>query len=352
MAVVAPMGGEVLGIECEVGWVGRLLAEALEGARCAPSDAAPSVEIVVERCRQAFPTAGWTGLTRDAVCRDGAVVVRDVCTSGFDVLARPCGDRLRMTYRWRPPQRTRAASLALRSRFHLLARAAILQYPAMWWAGRRGAAPLHAPAFARQRDALLLAGASGVGKTTLVTLAVAAGAVATGDNLVMGDGHTAWGVVEPVRGEGGSGRRMAHGRRETALSNRVGALVPDRLVVVRRADPGHGGDISRCEPAVACRELVTSTYMAGELRRYWPLASLLAAGTGLGPAVPPVEAVARRFSERVPCFRAALPPPSAAVLDELVRETRPLPADAPVDAASGSRAEGVGHAVTAGAEGW
>jgi hypothetical protein len=46
--------------------------------------------------------------------------------------------------------------------------------------------------------------------------------------------------------------------------------------------------------------------MAGELRRYWPLAATLAAGTALGPPQPPVMEVALTYASRLPCFSLAL----------------------------------------------
>ncbi len=263
------MGGEVLHVQSELGWLTRLIAEALDGGQSgAEVGDPPTIDVVVERSRRPFPTAGWPHLTRDAQVWRGAVVVRDVCTSGFDVRVEPCGERLELVYRWRPPPRTRAAGLALPSRFHLLARAALLQYPAMWWASRRGAAPLHAPALAHRGTGILLAGPSGVGKTTIVAGGAHLGAVATADNLVVSDGVTAWGVVEPVRAEGGAGRRMAHGRRERALANRVPSVRPDRVVVLRRATPGEPASVVPCSAEEACRELVTGTFVAGELRRF------------------------------------------------------------------------------------
>ena len=56
---------------------------------------------------------------------------------------------------------------------------------------------------------------SGVGRSTLL-LASSGGSRATADNLAVGDGTTVWGLVEPVRVEGGGGRRMPHGRHEAA----------------------------------------------------------------------------------------------------------------------------------------
>ena len=61
------------------------------------------------------------------------------------------------------------------------------------------------------------------------------------------------------------------------------------------------------DPQEAAREITASTYMAGELRRFWALAAVLALGTGIGPAHPPVAEVARAFTERLPCVEVELP---------------------------------------------
>jgi hypothetical protein len=64
--------------------------------------------------------------------------------------------------------------------------------------------------------------------------------------------------------------------------------------------------------------LVSSTYMAGELRRYWALAAALAVGTGVGPVHPPVERVASEFTANLPCFSLGLGPVPGAYLFDLL----------------------------------
>jgi len=132
-----------------------------------------------------------------------------------------------------------------------------------------------------------------------------AGAKATGDNLAVGDGATVWGLVEPVRIRGAGGRRMPHGRSETPIPDRVDALAPDSLVILERGQ-SEQPSLSPCSPDAAARSLVTSTYMAGELRRYWSFAATLSAGTGYGPAHPPVTEVASAFAAALPCYSLAL----------------------------------------------
>jgi hypothetical protein len=297
--------GERLAIECEVARLTSLVRDGTDGVlqEGAPPEGS-TVEVRVEASRRAFGTDGWALLARDSWRNGGRVVVRDLCTAGLDALVAVESDVPRFTFRRRPPARTRAAAILLPSRARLLTRAALLQFPALWWAAQHGRAPLHAPALSAGGSTMLLVGTSGVGKTTLILRETEAGGLATGDNVSVGDGASVWGVVEPARAEGASGRSMPHGRRETRLAGRVERLEPDRVVVLRR---GSRRRARAMDPQEAAREITASTYMAGELRRFWPLAAVLALGTGVGPAHPPVAGVARAFTERLPCVEVELP---------------------------------------------
>lgn len=322
--------GERLAIRCEPGWVDDLLIEAAAGEITAGEiDAGggpASITVHVESDRRPFHDGTWAPLTRGAVHRDGEVVLRDVCTSGFDMRVRCQPDGARLWYRWRPPPRTRAASMALRSRFHLLVRAALVQFPALWWAGTRGRVPLHAPAVSIDGMVALLAGPGGVGKTSLLLDELGRGGRAVSDNLSVSDGMSVWGLVEPLRSERGSGRRMPHGRREGPLPDRAPVLVPDHLVVLRRV-PSHLPGARPCAPEAAARVLSAGTYMAGELRRYWALAATLAEGTGVGPVHPAIDDVASRLAARLRCVEVTLgqwPRPGLAELVALGTPTHRL----------------------------
>jgi hypothetical protein len=59
--------------------------------------------------------------------------------------------------------------------------------------------------------------------------------------------------------------------------------------------------------------------MAGELRRYWPFAAALSAGTGMGPAHPPVGAVAAAFATRLRTFTLSLGDRHETRLSDLLR---------------------------------
>lgn len=313
--------GERVEIVSELPWVTRLMEEGAGGElrRSGPSRA--TIGVRVDADHHPFDLEGWEPLTRGAWTRSGEVVVEDPCTAGFDLHLRCDGGRADFTFRWRPPARSRAAGRVLRSRFHLLARAVLIQFPALWWAGTRGRAPLHASVCTAGAATPMLAGPGGVGKSTLVAAELAAGGRAIGDNLCVGDGRAAWGLVEPLRIEGGPGRRMPHGRREAAMPGRVLRQEPDRILVIRRGG-GNDPTVRSCEWEVAARSLVAGTYMAGELRRYWAFASTLAAGTGAGPAHPPVAEVAARFARRLPCFEVVLAGTPGGMLTDLLEPAK------------------------------
>ena len=317
MRATLDTAGERLEIDCGLSWVAERIEECAAGELRAPGPAHDGVGIRVEAEQRAFDTRGWEFLTRGAWRRPGEVVVENACTSGFDVHVAAVTDGVRFTYRWRPPSRDRLAARVLRSRSHLLTRAVLLQYPALWGAAVRGCAPLHVSGCAIRGRRPMLSAPGGTGRSTLLLAELEAGAAMTGDNLAVGDGTTVWGLVEPLRVEGAAGRRMPHGRREASLPSRLPALRPDCVIVLERA----AGDTTRlvpCGPARAARAMTTSTYMAGELRRFWDLAATLSAGTGVGPAHPPVADVARAFADRLPCFVLALGRTPAPLLSDLL----------------------------------
>jgi hypothetical protein len=308
--------GERLSIDCRLPWVAELIDEGAAGA-FRNAEARASVSVRVEANRRPFPTRGWTMLTRGAWRRGGDVVVENACTAGFDLHLRCTDEVAHFTLRWRPPARDHTAAWVLRSRFHLLARAVLMQYPVLWWAGTRGRVPLHASACDAGAATPLLVAQSGIGRSTLLLRQLRCGGRATGDNLAVADGTTVWGLVEPMRVDSASGRRMPHGRRELPLPARAGAMVPDNVVVLHRGAPGEPA-VERCDEDAAAAAFVTSTYAAGELRRYWGFAAILSAGTGLGPPHPPITEVASTFASRLPCRTLAVGPASGPGLTALL----------------------------------
>jgi len=298
--------GERISIDCRLPWVQHLLSEAADGELRDGTPDEASIALRIEQSSRAFPTAGWHALGRDAWHLRGAVVIANACSSGFDVMVAADGPRLGVRCRWRPPSRERIARHILPGRFHLLARDVLCHYPAMWWAGLRGRSPLHVSAITTGAVSPLIAGPGGVGKSTLVAREVALGGRPSSENVCVGDGTTVWGLVEPMRIDGGRGRRMPHGRRETRLHGRLSAMTPDCVVVLRRGSM-EAPIIGEADTDETVRALTASTYMAGELTRFWGYAATLALGTGLGPVHPAVDTVATRFAARLPCVTVSLP---------------------------------------------
>jgi hypothetical protein len=317
--------GERVELTCAVPWIADILTEGAAGQLTATDGITPDVRVTVERSSAAFDVTGWRVLTRDAWCRDGQVIIRNACSSGLDLQVTAGESSLDVVARWRPSGRERAAAAVLRARARLLLRAVLLQYPALWRSQQRGRAPLHASVCglgAAGGQTVMLAGPGGIGKSTLVHGELLNGAACTCDNICVSDGQYAWGVVEPLRlpaeEHGGKGRRMPYGRREAAWPRRTVRLQPDRLVVLARGGQPATAPHSQ---SLAARHLVTGTYMAGELRRYWAFAATLALGTGLGDSHPPVQAIADTLSSRLPCLQVTLGDHPGAPLRELLAIT-------------------------------
>jgi hypothetical protein len=316
MIGVLETAGERLLLESGIPWVSELVAEASGGNLAALAGVGPSLAVTVERSRQPFPTAGWRLLARGAFARGSEVVCENVCSSGFDLHLR-LADLPRFTARWRPPTRELAASKALRSRFQLLARAVLMQYPVLWSAGLHGRVPLHVSGCVVGGKRVLIVAAGGIGRSTLLLREVASGSLTTGDNVAVGDGSMIWGLVEPWRVTGGAGRRMYHGRRELSAGGHLPSLEPGSIIVLERGE-APAPELQPCSALDAARSLATATYMAGELRRYWAFAATLAAGTGSGPAHPPIADVAAAFASRLPCFVLRLGTEQRRSLSELL----------------------------------
>lgn len=302
-----PTAGELLAVEAEPAWARRLVARALGLPADGAADTAdtpgrmPTVRLRIEAGTRPFARHGLRPVTRGAYSDGAQTLLLDAGGSGFDLLVRT-GDELDVTARYRPSAPVRAANRALPRRFGLLAGQVLVHYPVLWRAGWRGRVPLHASVLHTGYGTPLLAGPGGVGKSTVLLAALAAGGRATADNLCCADGTRCHGLVEPLRTDaaGARGARTSHGRVEVALAAREPVLEPDRLVVLER---GERTEVAVADPDDAARALVAGTYAAGELRRYWALAATLALATGRGPAHPAVAAVADGYARRLPCLR-------------------------------------------------
>lgn len=298
--------GELLGMDVQVAWVARIVEQSVGGQPLGRDVDAATVRLRVERTHRLFDVTGWEVVGRNAWRRGHELVLENACSSGFALRVCLTSGIPEITARWRPTLGQRAAAVLLPGRFHLLVRQVLLQYPLLWWASCRGRAPLHTSLVAVAGQSLLLAGPSGVGKSSLVLAELSRGAQVCSDNLVVSDGHWAWGLVEPFRIAGGTGRKMPHGRREVSVGDRLMTGRPDVVVVLRRDPSAARPYVMPCDPDRAQRVLVSGTYAAGELRRFWQFAGLLALGTGLGEPHPDVGRRSRELTDRLPCVELAL----------------------------------------------
>ncbi|MGW5194879.1 hypothetical protein ACWEOO_36885 [Kribbella sp. NPDC004138] len=284
----------------------------------------PNVVLAIEETRRPFRTDGAEVITRGVWATPGGeVVLTNVGGSGFDQRWAVDVDGLRVASRWRPSYQESVAARLLPARQRALNSQVLLHYPALWFAMQQRFAPLHVSVVEIGGVVVLLAGPGGVGKSTLVARALADGSRATCDNLAACDGMTAYGVAEPLRLLDGAGRRALHGRREQPWMHRVRSLPPELVVVLRRGTQ-ESPTLRELSPAEAARRLVAGTYAAGELRRFWSIAALVATATGCGPVHPPIEEIAARLTTRLPAVELLLGREPGAGLTELLR--RPLAA--------------------------
>jgi hypothetical protein len=281
----------------------------------------PDVQVHIEVGGGPFELDGLDPLTRGAWAGREYVVIRDACASGVDLRLTTSANCLQVEARPRPRPSQRALALLAPARAQLLWRAAMLQYPAMWWAGVKGGVPMHLSALVVDGEGVVLAGPGGVGKSTLLADAMSAGAQAVSDNLCVCFGSTLYGVLEPRRTAGGTGRRMPHGRRESGWTARREHVVAGRILVLRRGSEAEV-DMVPISAGEAARVIAAGTYAAGELRRYWAFASTLALGTGLGPAHPPVVGSAGDLAYGIPCSQVQLPATPGAHLADLIAGSR------------------------------
>lgn len=322
----------------------RRLAENAFGGASSPVTSVPDVVVSVEASTAPFVLRGMLPLTRGAVTDGTRVVLTDACGSGLDLLVEPRSGGLAVTARPRPGASHRALRLAAPGRTELLWRAALLQYPALWWMGVRGGVPLHVSAARLGDCGVVLAGPGGVGKSTLLSGLAPQDGTPVSDNLCVYDGERLHGLPEPRRVEASTaarhGRGMPHGRVERPWDRREPWVRPSVVLVLRRGlgDRATARPVPRDE---AARALVAGTYAAGELRRYWAFAATLALGTGRGPAHPAIEREAERLAGEARCVEVVLPARPGTSLVELVDLVERVWTTHAAEVALGNRSTGV-----------
>jgi hypothetical protein len=311
--------GEFVVVDCPLPWLMRLLTDGTGGELSEATGDGATVRLEIERSHQPFDHDGWALVGRGSYASPPSALLTDACSSGFDLRIEPRGETLWIAARYRPDARTRAANVLFPTRFRLLATQTLLHYPALWWASVRGRVPLHVSVTASESRVTMIAGPGGVGKTTLLSAGLKHGEIATADNVCACDGRRAYGLAEPLRVTAGTHRPSAmHGRIERPLPGRVASLDPDQLVVLSRLTAARSDRVGPLSSAEAARALVAGTYMAGELRRFWPFAATLALATGIGSAHPDISGIAVVITDRLPCFEVSVAHGSPRHLGQLV----------------------------------
>ncbi len=192
-------------------------------------------------------------------------------------------DRLRRLRQGRQAQALR------RRRFPTLV-SYLVYYPCWWWAEEReDFHPIHAAGVTTPRGVVLLAGASGVGKSTLATaLAAAPDAQLLGDSFVLHRGDEVRAVHEPIlldewsRGWLGARGDQLQPMQQPYMLQRSGYhMLPARrgkhgraalLLFPRRASQPYLRPIS---PQLAQQRLSAGDLIINDLRRYFAFAAVL-----------------------------------------------------------------------------
>jgi len=232
----------------------------------------------------------------------------------FFLSMSPWRDKLRRTWEARGLDRRREKRYA--TLLYYLA-----YYPAMWWHEAFAQAhPLHAAGVVGQNGAIVLAGPSGVGKSTLTVALMAAGGRPLAETFLLHRGREMTAVPEPVLLDAWSRRWLGDSVAE--LTRAPGQFVFDRqgyhlaanmvsapavaIVVPRRATAAGAAPIPAAE---AHRRISTGHQLIKDMRRYWAFAAALEA---LAPAGEVAGLMARReaaladLTRQVPCWELRL----------------------------------------------
>jgi len=195
----------------------------------------------------------------------------------------PLSDRIRRLRRW-------SQRAALRRRRFTTLLYYLVYYPCWWWLEHvRDIHPIHAAAVMTDVGAILLAGASGVGKSTLaVALAMSPGARLLSDSFVLHHDDDLWAVREPIlldawsrRWLGNAAERLQSIDGAFGLTRRGYQLPSDRLSDGGRATivlfPRRTSAplVRRISSEQAHHRLSAADLIINDLRRYWAFAAVL-----------------------------------------------------------------------------
>lgn len=212
----------------------------------------------------------------------------------------------------------------------------LVYYPAMWWhETQRGAHPIHAAGVLGERGALVLAGPSGVGKSTLTVALTAAGGVPLAETFLLHRGATMIAMPEPVllddwsrawlgaapRGLTQVPGRFVFGRSGFHLDEPAGRAEAAAIVVPRRATPTGVAPLTAKE---AQRRISGGHALIKDMRRYWAFAAALeklAPESTTAGLMAAREAALGGLTEAVPCWELRLGPElTCAAATELLAE--------------------------------
>ena len=195
----------------------------------------------------------------------------------------PLSDRIRRVRRW--SQRG-----ALRRRRFTTLLYYLVYYPCWWWLEHmRDVHPIHAAAVTTDAGAILLAGASGVGKSTLaVALAMTPRARLLSDSFVLHNGDDVWAVREPILLDAWSRRWLRNAAEQLQPIDgsfglqRRGYLLPaarlsegGRAVLVLFPRRTSQPFVRRISSEQAHHRLSAADLIINDLRRYWAFAAVL-----------------------------------------------------------------------------
>lgn len=218
-------------------------------------------------------------------------------------------DRVRRVRQW-------SRRSALRRRRFTTLLYYLVYYPCWWWLEQmRDLHPVHAAAVATDAGVVLLAGASGVGKSTLaVALAMGSGARLLSDSFVLHDGPEIHAVQEPILLDASSRRWLGDRMRELqpieghfGLNRRGYQLPAHRTVASGRAAlllfPRRSEQTftRRISAERARQRLSAADLIINDLRRYWAFAAVM---EQLAPAglMARREAQLLTLAAAVPCY--------------------------------------------------
>jgi len=224
-------------------------------------------------------------------------------------------------------RRDRAKRLLYRSRIDGLRRRRfttllyyLIYYPCWWWLEQtQDLHPIHAAGARTDSAVILLAGASGVGKSTLaVALASQPGARLLSDSFVLHSGADVFAVREPVLLDGWSRRWLGtHGDELQTIDwryglNRSGYLLPAKrlaaggraglLLFPRRAPQGY---VRRISSEQAHQHMSAADFIINDLRRYWAFAAIIEQMVP-GRLMTRRETQLAKLTAEVPCYEVGL----------------------------------------------